>query len=626
MRSGPVAGLAGVVEGKRAGTVHDDELPPADGVARFELAEGEWRSVVGRLLNAVGDDERMPTGGLHLVVGGGHRRWAATDGSHLFVVHGADDDGHGSFLVPPRLLEAWPVLAADHGAVTLELPVSPDSDVESARLVGASGSTLAMDCALSSDLDVDGIIAAQRRFERIGCVVDAAELETAVRVVCRPPAGVLDDDDLVLPMIWFGCGPEKVTLSVLWGELGSTTFELHSTPRDPGPPGSVPPGSVAPGSESSPWTSLPVAPSSLRALVAALSEGEVRLSFPSDRAQGLLVEQDDLVGLLMPLDADGFVRDHVEGQLVQLFGDEVRYTDADGDYVLTTDGVPVYARLVPTDGFSWLVVFAQVLTDVEEAPDLLAELNQLNVATPLAKISVESGTVAVQGELVAETLDTAEVVTLYERVRRVAADLGPALAVRFGGRPAAPGEESRWSHYGRTVLHAELDAGEWSRLNGPDGLGSWPFDSPVFVITAANPAGRIRSDGENAAANARLAATLVRARAGFCRALGTSGDGTHREESFLVWGVTIETALDVAAEFGQDALFELTVDRMSVVGVTADRRVDMDRTVDRRVDMDRTVDRRVDMDRTVDRRVDMDRLDGVATDPAPGDGLGDSSG
>jgi hypothetical protein len=100
----------------------------------------------------------------------------------------------------------------------------------------------------------------------------------------------------------------------------------------------------------------------------------------------------------------------------------------------------------------------------------------------------------------------------------------------------------------------------------------WPFDSPVFVVTAANPAGRIRSDGENAMANSRLAAALVRSRAGFCRALGTSGDGTHSEESFLVWGVTVETAVEVAAEFGQDAVFELTDDRVSVVGVAVDRR------------------------------------------------------
>lgn len=545
--------MSGGDEGKRAVTVHDDELPPEDQRAEFEIGEDEWRTVVSRLLSSLGDDERSPTGGLHLIVGGGRRRWAGTDGSHLFVVDGPVDDGNGVFLVPPRLLEAWPALAGDRGVATLEVPVVPDPDLDSARLVGASGSKLTVDCTIGSDLDVDAIVAAQRELERYDCVVDAAELETAIRVVSRPPALIPDDDDFVLPMIWFGCGRTRVSLSVLWGELGSTTFDL----RTPSPGRS----------------SLPVSPSSLRALVAALGEGEVRLSFPADRSQGLLVTQDDLVALLMPLDADGFVRDHVESQLAELFGEEVRHRDVDGDYVLATDGVPVYARLVPTDGFSWLRIFAQVLTGVdEEAPDLLAEINQLNVATPLAKISVASGTVAVQGELVAETLDDAEVVTLYERVRRVAADLGPALAVRFGGRPAVPGEESRWVHYEQTVLNAELDAGSWSRLNGPDGLAVWPFDSPVFVVTAANPAGRIRSDGENAVANARLAAALVRVRAGFCRALGTSGDGTHREESFLVWGVTVETAVEVAAEFGQDAIFELTDDRMSVVGVAVDRR------------------------------------------------------
>jgi hypothetical protein len=533
--------------------VHDDEFAPEDRFAEFEIGEDEWRAVVSRLLASLGDDERSPTGGLHLVVGGGRRRWAATDGSHLFVVDGAADDGNGVFLVPPRLLEAWPVLAGDRGVATLELPVAPDVDGDSVRLIGASGSKVSVDCTLGSDLDVDAIVAAQRELERYECVVDAAELETAIRVVSRPPALIPDDDDFVLPMIWFGCGRTRVSLSVLWGELGSTTFDLRTS---------------SPGR-----SSMPVSPSSLRALVSALGEGDVRLSFPADRSQGLLVTQDDLVGLLMPLDADGFVRDHVESQLAELFGDEVRHRDVDGDYVLATDGVPVYARLVPTDGFSWLRIFAQVLTGVDqEDPDLLAEINQLNVATPLAKISVASGTVAVQGELVAETLDDAEVVTLYERVRRVAADLGPALAVRFGGRPAVPGEESRWVHYEQTVLHAELDAGSWSRLNGPDGVVEWPFDSPVFVVTAANPAGRIRSDGENAMANSRLAAALVRSRAGFCRALGTSGDGTHSEESFLVWGVTVETAVEVAAEFGQDAVFELTDDRVSVVGVAVDRR------------------------------------------------------
>jgi hypothetical protein len=59
--------------------------------------------------------------------------------------------------------------------------------------------------------------------------------------------------------------------------------------------------------------------------------------------------------------------------------------------------------------------------------------------------------------------------------------------------------------------------------------------------------------------------------------LGSSGDGTHAEPSFLVWGITLDDIVGMAAAYEQEAVFELTNDIVSVIGVFGDERTDRPR-------------------------------------------------
>jgi len=512
-----------------------------------EMDEAEWQTILSRLAPALSDDERSIAGNLLLLLGDGSRRWAVVDEHRVFVATVADDTRDARVVVSPRLVEAWRLVTGGSGVATLRVPIDADG---TASISGDEGIVM-VDSRVAPDLPVDELLAHQRTRPRLVHELDAESFVVATHVARRSPSP--DTDELSsTPMVWLGCDDGTVSFEVYWPHLGLSTHAVWSE---------------GPGS-----ASVPLASEAVAAVAAALEGGPLTLAMPEDEADSVWFEQDGFVAVVMALDPDGHVRREVEGQLAELFGPSVVHRDEDGDYLLSADGVPVWARLEPTDGVTWLHVFAQVLSEVVDTTELLTELNQLNVASPVVKIVLVDAAVHVQGSLVAETLDPAEISTLYDRVRVVADDLGPALAVRFGGTPVVPVVDRRWDRYTQTIVSAELRPGRWTPLNGPAAPEEFPFDGPVFVVTAWNPDGRMQPDAANHEANARLAAAISRERLGSCRALGSSEDGTHSEPSFLVWGATVETALALGAEFDQEAIFELTDDELVVVGVGSDRR------------------------------------------------------
>jgi len=512
-----------------------------------EIDEGEWQSILSRLGPAVSDDERTLAGNLVLLLGDGTRRWAVVDEHRIFVVHVADDPREACVVVSPRLIEAWRLVSGGSGVATLRIPHDAGG---TASIEGEAGLVM-VESRPVPDLPVDEMLAHQRSRARLVHVVDAESFVVASHVARRPPSPDVEDAP-VPPMVWLGCEDGTISFDVYWPDLGLSTHAVWSE---------------GPGS-----ASVPLSPDSVAAVAAALEGGELTVAVPEDDGDAVWFEQDGFVAAVMALDPDGQVRREVEEQLAELFGGSVVHRDEDGDYRLSVDGVPVWARLEPTDGVTWLHVFAQVLSGVVDTTELLAELNQLNAATPVAKIVLVDDAVHVQGSLVAETLDPAEISTLYDRVRMVADDLGPALAVRFGGTPVVPVADRRWDQYAQTVVSAELQPGRWTPLNGPSAPEVFPFEGPVYVVTAWNPDGRSQPDGANHEANVRLAAAIAREHLGSCRALGSSRDGSHAEPSFLIWGATVDAAVALGAEFDQEAIFELTDRELVVVGVDSDRR------------------------------------------------------
>ena len=77
---------------------------------------------------------------------------------------------------------------------------------------------------------------------------------------------------------------------------------------------------------------------------------------------------------------------------------------------------------------------------------------------------------------------------------------------------------------------------------------------PFTVITAENPLGQDQPAKANARATARLRASLEAAGLSFVAATGRDPADTHREAGFAVTGA-LEPVLELALEFGQDAVF-----------------------------------------------------------------------
>lgn len=78
---------------------------------------------------------------------------------------------------------------------------------------------------------------------------------------------------------------------------------------------------------------------------------------------------------------------------------------------------------------------------------------------------------------------------------------------------------------------------------------------PWALITAANPSGQILAPDANAARNRELLATLrALDDCDTYSAVGVGDDSDHFEPSFLVVGLPLSAALDLAKRFGQRAL------------------------------------------------------------------------
>ncbi|MFZ4519570.1 MAG: T3SS (YopN, CesT) and YbjN peptide-binding chaperone 1 [Microthrixaceae bacterium] len=514
------------------------------------LERTEWEQVMRRVRPFVRDDERDPQGHLVLLVGGGRRRWAGHDADRLAVWDAGPDGRHVTLLVSPRLLDAFPFVEGGTGEA--QLVFEPRMDPPQLMLNGPGGD-VAFDVVPLGDPPPTDLMLAERRIEDAGnatCTASSEQLRELVLQGRRAPAGPFLDDDRPEPVMWLHGREGSVGLVVGWEELGDVAYSMR----------------VDGGGD----CRVPVSPLGALTLFDALDPGDVELSLPPDADHGIWVRQDAFTAILMPDDPAGPLRARVEEVLTHVFGPDVVHRDDDGDYLLGTDGVPVWASLVEADP-PQLRVFAHVLDGIDEDPELLSELNALNTSIGLAKLLWLDGVVMAFGGLVATTVDEAEVAALYERVRGVADGLGPTLAARFGGEPGIPGAARRWANYVRARLRAELVPGVWSPLNGPESAEHLPFDGPAYLISAHDPFGRRRPDHVNELAEHRLVGELLSAHAGFARAMVTGADGEAAVPGYLAWGLHVDSAVQIARAVGQEVLFGIEGDEVVVLGTGGER-------------------------------------------------------
>lgn len=133
--------------------------------------------------------------------------------------------------------------------------------------------------------------------------------------------------------------------------------------------------------------------------------------------------------------------------------------------------------------------------------------------------------------------------------------------------------DETWAAFALAVVTLELESGP--AVLRPDEVGqvgSFPFDQAVHIITAFNPGASIDQtassdvvEQQNQSRHRELKATLADHQC--VDSVGSAIDGGFAEPGFAVLGIDIETAVSVAAEFGQKAIYRWTDDRLLIIGV-----------------------------------------------------------
>jgi hypothetical protein len=104
--------------------------------------------------------------------------------------------------------------------------------------------------------------------------------------------------------------------------------------------------------------------------------------------------------------------------------------------------------------------------------------------------------------------------------------------------------------------------------SAPD--GGWPHH--FHIITACNP-GKMMSDDANARADEELSKELNLAGTLSFRITGFSPDLSHQEPSWGISGLSKEKALAIGKRYGQNAIFEVVFDVLSVIGCLSGERI-----------------------------------------------------
>jgi hypothetical protein len=121
-----------------------------------------------------------------------------------------------------------------------------------------------------------------------------------------------------------------------------------------------------------------------------------------------------------------------------------------------------------------------------------------------------------------------------------------------------------WDGFAGAVVRIRLTTGAVVLTPRAEGVDAFPFDAPVHIVTAHNPAGVETDEATNERRHRelgrRLASHLV------VPTVGSAPDGSMAEPGYAVLDVSLEGALEIGREFGQRAIYRWTADSLSIVG------------------------------------------------------------
>ena len=500
----------------------------------MDIPEHEWQRVL-ELAGLTDSDERNNFGTLLLSCRNGVRKWAAATPNAIAIVIGEETTDDYQIGISRRLVHfaAGAVEAMGTGQLTAFFDENGKlSKVE----VKCNSGSLEVDARTVAVRDYFAVIE-RAVVDGVQAKIDSLDLQQALHsmLATRGTFGTVNGK--------LSIEPNQLSIEVEWPDLGTTKYTLNCVSTGSG--------------------SVEVDMVELFRLVELHSEELVvhvpriegdYLYLKSQRVESFQVSRPSGSALLRP---------GIETVIANSYGPLAVHRDHDGDYRLVRRGTPVFGRLL--DGAPpRLQVFAVLLDEVDGSPELYEEMNDYNVALGYVRVAHMERQVWAVVDLVAATMQEGELETAVERISNAALHLSPLLQLRFGGE-TEPAEAVRWETYINAVVMAEITPGKYTPLNGPSAVRDWPFDGPVFGITAWDPQGVHRSTKENETANQALASDLLTLGLHFVQGYGAGLEDHDGEPGFIVWGTDRATACRLGSIFDQDAIYEIMPDTVSVL-------------------------------------------------------------
>lgn len=180
-----------------------------------------------------------------------------------------------------------------------------------------------------------------------------------------------------------------------------------------------------------------VAPGRLSNLLLAIDSAQVTLTLPHEPLGLVGISCGNYRALLEPVDRWADEKKKLEELLCEFLRVDEVSPDQDGDYGITTpEGNQLWLRLQTEIRPISAQIFSVMASNVPCTNELLAELNSINSSAPYVKVMWASDSIMAETDIVAESLDLAELANAVTVVQETVDRYIDVLSLYFGGDEA----------------------------------------------------------------------------------------------------------------------------------------------------------------------------------------------
>lgn len=369
----------------------------------------EWRDIATWMHTSLNRDEQSANGHFLLECQGTNRTWVTSDGSRTTVIHGegppprglADPNERLEVLVNSRFFRR-----GNPQDATLTVTQVGDGRVQTFVTDGVEISLPEHPGVFGDWRSVMNAVAGT------AVDVDVAQLQDACAAAAIVPFGIESGDTVYT---WIAVRDGKLRLQSPWVDYPSTTIDLPLL------------------SHADDTVPALVAIARLTGLLAAIDVGTCTLRLPAEAMLPIGLQAGRYEAVLLPVDRWGSERQRLEEHLCEFLGVESVTMDDDGDYSVTSpEGYALWVRLHTDSEPVSVQVFSVLAPSVEPSPELFEELNSINCSAAHVKVIWAAGAVMAEVDLVAESLDLAELGNALQVVRDTSEKYRQVLAAFFG--------------------------------------------------------------------------------------------------------------------------------------------------------------------------------------------------